>query len=71
MLRFLANTRPFFRICKAVCIFSYLPVSCFSLGCCRAVCFPALVKILAYNIWGCFLVVIYYCWCVKIVVVDF
>ncbi len=48
--RFWANIRPFLCIFKAVCIFPYLPVSCFSLACCRAVCFSALVKILAGNI---------------------
>ncbi len=41
---FWANIRPFCRIWKAVCIFSYLPVSFFSLACSRAVCFFALVK---------------------------
>ncbi len=48
--RFWANIRPFFRILEAVCIFPYLLVSCFCLACCRAVCFPALVKILAEGI---------------------
>jgi hypothetical protein len=36
-------------------------VSGVRLAFCRAVCFPALVKILAENIWGRFLVVIYFC----------
>jgi hypothetical protein len=43
---------PFCWIFKAVCILSYLLVSRFSLAYCRAVCFFALVKILAENIPG-------------------
>ncbi len=48
--RFWINICPFRWIFKAVCILSYLLVSCFSLAYCRAVCFFALVKILAENI---------------------
>jgi len=51
---FRANICPFCRIFKAVCILSYLLVFRFSLGYCRAVCFSALVKILAENILGWF-----------------
>jgi hypothetical protein len=46
-------------------------VSGVCLASCRAVCFPALVKILAENIWGRFLVVIIFVDLLIVVVVFF